>query len=239
MPGQIPETHAILAGVLESLDGATNYRDWIYALARPHLDPPVLEVGAGSGTFTSLLAETGQVTAVEPAGSLVTTLRRRYAGDDRITVVAGVTEDLPCEAQFRSAVMVNVLEHIPDDAAALRAIHERLYPGGRLVLWVPAFEILSSRFDEMLGHQRRYRTRGLRTLVTSAGYTVLDARYVNIAGWFGWLIMARLLGRVPTSGPVLSIFDRVVVPVMRAIENVIRPPFGQSVFLVAQKPVTT
>jgi len=235
-PGEIVADETI-AATLAALEAAENYRRWIYGLARPFLDGPVLEVGAGHGTFTGLLAEHGQVHAVEPSAALASALADTHRGDDRIEVTVGTIDDVPDEQRFGSAVMFNVLEHIEDDAGALRAIRDRLLPGGSVVLWVPAFELLFSRFDLALGHHRRYRLRPLIELVESCGYRVVDARYANSAGWVSWLVGARLLGKAPTSRAVISLFDRVVVPVVRTVERVVRPPFGQSIFLAARKPL--
>jgi SAM-dependent methyltransferase len=197
----------------------------------------VLEVGAGHGTFTSLLAEVGAVTALEPGERMGDLLRGLYGEDTRVEVQVGVVDDLPTGERFGSAVMINVLEHIADDAAALRSIHDRLLPGGHLVVWVPAFQSLYSRFDELLGHERRYRLKGLRSLVESCDYTVVDARYVNAVGWFSWLVVARMLGKIPTSSATVGLFDKAVVPVVRGVERGVRPPFGQSILLAARKPV--
>ncbi|MEI8000305.1 MAG: class I SAM-dependent methyltransferase [Actinomycetes bacterium] len=228
---------ATLSTTLDSLDGAHNYRDWILALARPYLEAPVLEVGAGTGTFTGHLAEVGGVTAVEPAGSLAAALRTTHDADPRVSVVEGLIADVPAVPAFGSAVLTNVLEHIDDDAGALRDLHDRLLPGGSLVLWVPAFALLHSRFDDELGHHRRYRLAPLRDLVSAAGFTVVEARYVNVVGWFAWLIVARLLGRVPTATGAVSTYDRFVIPTLRRVETAVRVPFGQSVFLAARKPL--
>src|SRR5262245_60270724 len=173
-----PDASETLSATLDSLDDAHNYRDWIFELARPHLAEPVLEIGAGTGTFTGLFAGLGHVTAVEPASALAAGLRETHRGDPRVELVEGVIDDVPANSKFASAAMFNVLEHIPDDEAALREIRARLVPDGHLVLWVPAFPLLYSRFDELLGHCRRYRHRELTALVARAGYAVVDVRYV-------------------------------------------------------------
>lgn len=232
-----PGMEATLATTLDSLDGAENYRDWILGLARPFLEAPVLEIGAGTGTFTGLLAGAGSVTAVEPAPTLAAALRVAHAADPRVTVVEGLVTDVPATPKFGAAVLTNVLEHVEDDAAALADLRDRLLPGGSLVLWVPAFPMLHSRFDDELGHHRRYRLHPLRDLVTGTGFTVVDARYVNVVGWFAWLLTARVLGRVPTAPGAVSAYDRYVVPPLRRVEAAVRMPFGQSVFLAARKPV--
>jgi hypothetical protein len=75
-----------LASTLDNLDAATNYADWIVSLMAPYLRGRILEVGAGHGTFTSLLAQFGPVTATELSERAVAVLRERYAGSDAVTV---------------------------------------------------------------------------------------------------------------------------------------------------------
>jgi SAM-dependent methyltransferase len=224
-----------LSDSLDALDGAVNYRDWICSLVVPHAPGRVLEVGAGHGTMTEAIAAHGDVLALEPSERAAAVLRGRFAGDDRVEVRCGLLDDVT-ESGFGSVVMINVLEHIADDAAALRACRERLRPGGSLVVWVPAFEALYSDFDARLGHHRRYRRRRLAELARSCGFTVDDCRYVNVVGFFAWWLVARVLRRTPTAGPTLTVFDRLMVPVLRRVEGRLHPPFGQTVLLVAHRP---
>lgn len=225
-----------MASSLDSLDDALNYRNWIVDLCAPHLAGSVLEVGAGHGTFTECLVSFGDVTAVEPGRHAASLLADRYADDRRVRPVAGVIGDVPADPPFGSAVMINVLEHIEDDQGVLREIYDRLEPGADLCIWVPAYDVLYSEFDAKLGHVRRYRKRQLERDVRLAGYEVVEARHVNLPGWFSWLILCRFLRQEPTSPTTVKIFDRWIVPVVRWVETRIRVPFGQSVFLVARKP---
>jgi SAM-dependent methyltransferase len=229
------EVDATLASTLDSLDDAVNYRNWIVSLAAPHLAGPILEVGAGHGTFTESFAVFGDVTAVEPGGHAAQMLATRFAGIDGVTTVTGVVADIETSPAFGSAVMINVLEHIADDQGVLGEISDRLRPGAHLVIWVPAFEVLYSPFDRKLGHERRYRRRQLEADVRRAGYDVVESRYVNLPGWFSWLLLVRLLRQEPTSAPMVKVFDRYIVPAVRWVESRVRVPFGQSVFLVARK----
>ena len=226
-----------LFSTLDSLDDAVNYRRWILDLAGDHLAAPVLEIGAGHGTFTGELASVGHVHAVEPDVRAVDVLRDRYGSDTRVTITHGGIDDVAADPTFGSAVMINVLEHIADDSAALRDVWERLRPGGSLVLWVPAFELLYSDFDRELGHHRRYRRPQLVERVTAGGFVVERSKYVNLPGWLAWLLITRLLRRRPTTGPLVTAFDRYVVPVVRRIESRVAPPFGQSIILMARKPL--
>jgi hypothetical protein len=128
--------------------------------------------------------------------------------------------------------MINVLEHIEDDVAALQRCAELLNPGGTMCIWVPAYELLYSRFDHEIGHFRRYRKQELVDRMRSAGFEVTTAHYANLPGFFAWLLIVRLVGRRPTSGRLATVYDRHFVPLIRRVESRLRPPFGQSLFAV-------
>ncbi len=95
------EVDATLASTLHSLDDAENYRTWIVELASPYLTGPILEVGAGHGTFTEAFAAFGDVTAVEPDPYAAGVGAERYLGDDRVTSVSGVVNDVASDPGVR------------------------------------------------------------------------------------------------------------------------------------------
>ena len=137
---------------LEVMREAENYNRYLLALVTQHAAGAkrVIDFGAGSGTFAVPCAAAGfDVTAVEPDERL-----RALLGRGRIRAVAAV-EALPDEA-FEYAYTLNVLEHIPDDVAALRALRDKLVAGGRLFVYVPAFPVLFTSMDAKVRHVRRY-----------------------------------------------------------------------------------
>ncbi len=226
-----------LGSTLEALDGAQNYLRWILSFGGRDLAAPILEIGAGHGTFTSVLAEVGHTHAVEPSELGTRNLHDRYGNDSRVTIHASTLEDVDLPEAAGSAVMINVLEHIEDDAGALRATCAHLREGGSLFLWVPAFESLYSPFDRRLGHYRRYRRPQLVSLVEDCGFEVTDSTYVNLPGWFAWLVFMRLFRSEPSNPKMLRLVDRFAVPFTRSIEQRCRPPFGQSIAVVARRPI--
>jgi SAM-dependent methyltransferase len=234
-PASVEEADANLAGTLEALDGATNYADWIVSLLEPHLGRDILEVGAGHGTLTERLARHGRtVTATEISPRCVRELTGRYGHRPDVTIIGGDLDAVDGRGPFDSAVLVNVLEHIADDGAALERLHTMLRPQGTLLVWVPAFEQLYSEFDRLVGHHRRYRKDGLRTTVEAAGFDVLDLRYVNSLGAVAWWVFARQLRQIPTRPWSVRLYDRVATPVLRRVETRWAPPFGQSVLCAAR-----
>jgi 2-polyprenyl-3-methyl-5-hydroxy-6-metoxy-1,4-benzoquinol methylase len=225
---------AELASTLDDLDGAHNYADWIVALMAPHLTGRILEVGAGHGTFTSRLVEFGHVTATELSERAVALLDERYAGSDRVTVCRA--SELG-EGPFDTAIMINVLEHIENDVAALQGLREQLSDCGHVLVFAPAFNALYSPFDAAVGHYRRYTRATLQRAIRDADLELVDLRYVNAPGALAWYVVATRLGRRPTE-TWLKLYDRAVVPVVRRIEERLKPPFGQSLLAVARRPQT-
>ena len=67
------------------------------------------------------------------------------------------------------------------------------------------------------------------------GFTILKSGYFDLIGVAPWWIRFRLLRASTLSPRVVSLFDRLAVPVTRAVESRIRPPFGKNLLLVAEK----
>ncbi len=235
-PAAFDEADEELVETLHSLDGSVHYTDWIFSMMEPHLGKRVLEVGAGHGTFTQRLLPGREVTATELSPRSLSVLRERFRSTPEVEVSDVRIEDAAALGEFDSAVLVNVLEHIDDDTAALRHLAAALKPGGRVVLFVPAFEALYSDFDRRVGHHRRYRKAQLEAAVEAAGLAVVETRYVNSVGALAWWVLAKQLGRTPTRRGLVLVYDRSVVPVLRRLEAAWRPPFGQSLFCVAARP---
>jgi SAM-dependent methyltransferase len=230
---QSMEVVETLDRALADIASARSYNEWIFDRARAQLGRRVVDVGAGVGTFTELAACGGrEVIAVEPEAVFAAALRRRFAGSERVVVVEGGIDAV--EKEVESAICFNVLEHIPDDAATLRSIGQRLVPGGRLFLLVPAHERLFGGYDRAAGHLRRYSKGKLVKLLGEAGFELETLRHVNPVGAIGWL--ARVAMRSSPDWPSRSFaaFDR-LVPVLRPLDR-LSLPFGLSLWAVARKP---
>jgi SAM-dependent methyltransferase len=227
------DTH-LQSQVLEDLSDAVNYQRWLADLARPHLGDDPIEVGSGIGDYaTAWLDAVPRITVTDADDGRLKALTERFVDDSRVDVRPLF---LPTDesAEHSAVVALNVLEHIEDDVAALRSMGGLLRPGGKVVLIVPAFPSAMSRFDRTIGHFRRYTVASLGTALTAAGLPIEQLRYINPIGLLGWYAACRTLGLTPGNGPLVRIYDGMVVPVARRLERRWTPPFGQSVFAVAR-----
>jgi SAM-dependent methyltransferase len=225
---------------LDRLDEAHNYTHWIAELIRPHLKGNVLEVGAGIGSVSALIRSAATtLTICEPHHGSFTALKQRFGEDPCVSVLAlpvdALAEQTDLVNTFDAVVLVNVLEHIADDAVAVHSLHQMLRPGGELIIYVPAFNALMSPFDRRIGHHRRYRRGVMRALFPSNSWDLHTLHYVNAPGFVLWWLGMRILKMSPATSRATGIFDRYCVPAIRAIETRIAPPVGQSLFAVARK----
>ena len=153
---------------LEVMAEAKNYNRYLMSLIAAQLRPGdnVLDFGAGVGTFAAELHGDGvRLVAVEPDPALSRRLSERGIPTHRSAApVAGASMDL--------VYTLNVLEHIADDDAAAKDIARVLKSGGRLIAYVPAFNVLWTAMDDRVGHIRRYRRRGLVALLRAAGFRI-------------------------------------------------------------------
>ena len=235
---QVRGDSALQTEVLEDLAEAVNYRQWLCALAAPWLGDDPLEIGSGVGYYAQdLLDDVPRITVSEADPSRLAELHKRFDDDERVTV-RELLVPITVTGEHSSVVAFNVLEHIPDDVEALRTFAGLVRPGGRIVMLCPAFPLGMSRFDREVGHVRRYTKATIAAAGRDAGLQVEQVHYVGSVGLLAWIVNMRLLGGRPQAGRALRLWDRYVIPAVRWVEARVRPPFGQSVLLVATVPAS-
>jgi SAM-dependent methyltransferase len=227
------------AATLERMAAAPRYNRWMFDRLRPWigLGRRVLEIGAGIGNMSAFLLDRERLVLTDTEPYYLGRLRERF-GSDRHVVVRElrlpVVEPGVAAERLDTIVCLNVLEHIEDDRASLRAMHDLLQPGGRLVLLVPALRALYGTLDEALGHFRRYVPDELSEKFRAAGFRVIHLEYFNLAGIPGWWLTGRVLRRrlIPTGA--LKWYEA-LVPLFR-LERLLPWRIGQSLIAVGEVP---
>ncbi len=217
---------------LEVMADAINYNDFLLSLIRNNVlaGKRILDFGAGIATFSkALTAEGFNICCLEPD-----------AKQAQLIKVAGLPVATSLEEIDDSSIdfiySLNVLEHIEGDVITLKALHDKLQPDGRILIYVPAFQILYSSMDRKVGHFRRYKKRDLIEKMHAAEFTVTSACYIDSLGFFASLLF-RLVG--DSSGNVnrkaLIFYDRLIFPLSRWCDSFCGPFFGKNVVVIAEK----
>jgi len=208
----------------------------------------ILDVGCGAGANLELLAERFPGSRVHGIDVESEPLRACRA-DRGLAVAQADAGRLPFAAGcFDVVAALDALEHLADDAAALREIQRVCRPGGALVATVPAFDWLWGSVDDLGRHYRRYRRDELRARVEAAGFEVVLERYFNfwlLPGIAAIRLLARVLPKRADSERVRSDFDWVSGGALGSLlERIlgsesrllgVRLPFGVSLLCIARR----
>ncbi len=163
-------------------------------------DLRLLEIGAGTGANVAMLARHGHLTALDNDAFALAALAAKAAKarlpTPGLQVVRGDAADLSslADRRFDAVLLLDVLEHLDDDVAALTQARSVLRPGGIVVMTVPAHPWLFGDHDRQHRHRRRYTARTLRVAISRAGFTRARLRWL-FARTLPLMIMARLSGR--------------------------------------------
>lgn len=228
---------------LEAMSFAVNYHRWILREFRPFLGKHIVEVGAGTGSFSELLLEhePHSISLVEPSQMyeyLAANVERMETKTDVKTyqsVFTKVADKIKAHQEPDSIIYVNVLEHVEDDEEELAAMHRTLSSNGRVFIFVPALPWLYGNFDKQVGHHRRYTKNELETKCERAGFKLIKSFYFDFAGVAPWWIKYRLMKSDNLEGGAIKIYDKLVVPITKTFESFITPPLGKNLLLIAEK----
>ncbi len=208
-------------------DAVVMRRFWLDLVARAL--PPggrVLDFGAGRGGFASEVHGLGfSVTCLEPDPA-----QRALIAARGLPLVSSLDELPP--ASLDGVYAINVLEHLDDDLLTVAQWRRVLRPGGVALAYVPALPALWTRFDERVGHRRRYTRRTLRALFVE-GFEVREATYADVLGVPATLAY-KLTDRSGELNPrALRLYDRLVFPLSRAADRLTSGALGKNVYVVA------
>src|SRR5918993_4430300 len=134
----------------------------------------ILDIGAGAGLLGAWVGR--ERPALGYRFEETSPVLRQHLVDT-FGATARSAGDAPIDAATL-VTMLDVLEHIDDDGAALAGLRDRMAPGGPIVITVPAMQWAFSSWDTELGHHRRYSRRGLRNDLTAAGFDVRSVSYL-------------------------------------------------------------
>ena len=173
----------------------TSRRVLFAEILRLYLEHPptlIVDVGCGTGGNLPFLNEFGRVFGIEANPEAAELAAARDCGE---VLHGSLPDTLPlAPASAELVTLLDVLEHIEDDRAALKTLYNVLTPGGLLLVSVPALPALYSPHDARLHHYRRYMAGDLRSRLRETGFQVEYQNYLN-----AWLLPlaapARLLSR--------------------------------------------
>jgi len=224
-------------------------RQWIERVRPPSPTDVLLDCGAGTGRFAEEMQALCRVMVLDDHEESLRILRTRFRAD-QILSLAGDRVPLP-DGALEYVTALDVLEHVPDDAAVVQGFHRLLKPGGLAVVTVPASMALWSDWDVALHHFRRYNRPQLQALFPAADWDVVHVNYTNVLVYPAvWCVRKWRAFRGPApvatsaNGAAVRSEDKIPPPWLNRFLRAtfvgmartrIPYPFGVSLLLVARR----
>lgn len=217
---------------LEFMKYAVNYNNHLTNLLTRNLttNSSILDFGAGTGEFALRLVEKGfEVSVLEVEQKLADNLKR--IGFPTSTAITEIPD-----SSFSFVYSLNVLEHIENDTEALKLISSKLTSDGKIILYLPAFNILFSEMDKRVGHYRRYSKKSIRRALIDGGFEVELMRYSDFLGFCATLLYKVTPNRNGSvSIRTIRFFDSYIYPMNKIFDRVFGNLCGKNIFIVARK----
>ncbi len=202
-------------------------------------DARILEIGCGTGHNLPMLAQFGDVDAIEIDESAAAKASERLGkkvGSSPLPDLAGVEA-----GSYDLVAVLDVIEHVEDDVGALKAIARVLKPGGKILITVPAHQWMWSAHDVVNHHKRRYSKAGFAATLDKAGLRWRKLRWFNSL-LFPVAVAARLAGKLtgrddsddsPPPKPLNAAFEKVFGLERHIVGRLPMPP-GLSIIALAE-----
>ncbi|WP_181957760.1 class I SAM-dependent methyltransferase [Nonomuraea longispora] len=220
----------------------------------------VLDLGCGGGRHAfEVLRRGADVTAFDMDQAELDSVAAMFAAMDKAgevpegatgETVRGTALDMPFEdGVFDRVIAAEVLEHIPDDMAAMREIFRVLRPGGTAAVTVPSFlpERICWALDEDYhtapgGHVRIYTLAELSAKLKSTGFVIGPHHHAHgLHAPYWWIKCA--VGVDNDDHPLAKAYHELLVwdimkrpAATRIAEALLNPVIGKSVVLYVRKP---
>lgn len=189
-----------------------------------------LDFGAGIGTYAKRLAAHGKkIGTVEIDPDYLAALKQM--GFDSWASLDEVASTYP------RIYSVSVMEHIENDRGIFTSMYSRASSGGKVFIYVPAFQLLYSKMDKKVGHIRRYSRSDLTGKIKEAGFSILSVEYIDSIGFFAGLLY-RFIGdkEGAIDSPSIMAYYKYIYPISRFFDRLgMRKLVGKNLLVVAQK----
>lgn len=225
------------SAILVRLEAARKFNLWMGRTLRPYIGDRVLEIGAGIGNLTNQFIPRELYVASDINPHYLHYLKAYAHGKPYLHVLhidaCNPEHFAGLKAQFDTVLLINVLEHVPDEQLALRNVWLTLSPGGRAVILVPCHPALYGSLDQALGHRERYTTTSLQSGLEKAGFSIEKLFDFNRCSVPGWWLNGRVMRRTTFSKPQLKVLNT-AMPLLKKVDRLC-PWQGLSLIAVAVK----
>jgi ubiquinone/menaquinone biosynthesis C-methylase UbiE len=167
---------------LKLFDNSNHYRNYQFDLIKNKINGHLAEVGPGNGkNIYCYFKKCKTIDLFEPSYNLFNVLKNRFSNNKKINLKK--KEFTKINNKYDCILYMDVIEHIKNDKKEIKKAYGSLKKNGRLIVNVPAFQHLYSKFDKDVGHFRRYNKNQILSLCKSLKINNIDMKYYDSIGY--------------------------------------------------------
>jgi len=224
---------------LDVMSKADNFNKWMFETINTYCSGAILEIGSGIGNISKYFIENNtKITLSDVRDNYIDNLKINYKFKNilKLDLVHPFFDSIYHDLfdTFDSIFALNVVEHIENDIQAIENCKKLLKKNGNLIILVPAYQFLYNKFDLELQHYRRYNSSDLKKCFLVNGFKIIDSKYFNFFGIFGWFFSGYLQKNKTIPSNQLYIFDK-LVPFFKLIDKIMFNRIGLSIIVVGKK----
>lgn len=228
---------------LQIIAKADSFNKWMYETIRPYIKGEILEIGSGIGNISKFVVSNGSsLTLSDYNPEYQRFLKENFSRFPNVRAVLSIDLQHPdffnhystLKEKFDSVFLLNVIEHLEDDAIAVENCRFLLKKEGHLIILAPAYPFLFCRFDKELGHYRRYTMKKISSIFPQQSFKIVQTQYFNFIGIAGWLLFGKLLKRKMIGSGEMSAFNK-LVPLLKMADHITFKKVGLSLIAIGKK----
>ena len=219
---------------LEIFEKATIWRKYIYSLTKNYFKDNFLEVGAGIGSFTTNYCKNLQnIVVCDLDQENIKILQKKFSQNKNISISDKRINEI--DGKFNTIIYLNVLEHIKEDINEINSALNKLNSGGNLIILVPAHQKLFSKFDEAIGHYKRYNIDFFK-LNKFKNAKIQKLMFLDLFGYILYFFNKIFFKEeIYPSKFKIFLWDKIFSPITIILDFVTRYRFGKNILCVYKK----
>jgi hypothetical protein len=211
-----------------------NFRNYQFYLIKKYIVGLVAEVGAGCGInlkyYYKLLSK---IHLFEPSYHLYKILKKKFQKKNIKIFPKILNKNI--KNKYNTIIYLDVLEHINNDRAEITKAYKALKKNGNLIISVPAFQHLFSKFDLDVGHVKRYCKKDFYIIAKKLKVKIILMKYYDSIGYFLSLFSKLFIKQYKKNFKLkIIIWDKMIF-ISRFLDFLTRNSFGKSLLIIVRK----
>jgi 2-polyprenyl-3-methyl-5-hydroxy-6-metoxy-1,4-benzoquinol methylase len=213
---------------------AINFRNYQSYLIKKYISGLVAEIGAGYGVNLKYYYKfASKIHLFEPSKNLYRILKKKIKKKNLKIFSRPLNKNI--KNKYNTIIYLDVLEHITNDISEIIKAYNALKKNGNLIISVPAFQHLFSKFDLDLGHIKRYRKKDFEIIAKKIKAEIVLIKYYDSIGYF-LSLASKLLSKEYKKNFKLKImiWDKMII-ISKLLDLLTLNLLGKSLLIIIKK----